>query len=206
MIVPASVAGTGNGGQSQRALRTPDEIGESVEHLIASNPFAGIDCLNEALAGATPAAPLFVQEVGDDGMEREGSAYYVVPFLQDGVVTGADGARRTGTQVPLLVIFNAYTGEFEEAVGMPEGTTYDAQWLNPEVVSDRSSRVGVCQRESGRPADAFPYRLVWRQSTATPTRFWPLLEGERMLDDGRAQPVYTRIDGEVLTELEPLHG
>ena len=206
VIVPASVAGTGNGGQPQRSLRTPTEIDESVERLIASNPFAGIDCLNEALAGATPAAPLFVQEVGDDGMEREGSAYYVVPFLREGVVIRADGERRTGTQVPMLVIFNAYTGELEEAVGMAEGTTYDAQWLNPEVVSDRSSRAGVRQRESGRPVDAFPYRLVWRQSTATPTRFWPLLEGERGLANGRAQRVFTRIDGEVLTELEPLHG
>lgn len=207
VIVPASEAGSRtNSSPPGVPARTPAEISESVERLAAANPFAGIECLNGALAGATPGAPLFVQGIAEDGSEASSESYYIVPFFREGEVSGPDGEYQPGTQVPLLVTFNAYTGEFEEAVGLPEGTTYDAEWLDPEFIANRSRRDRVRQREDDRSGSAFPFRLVWRPSAATPTRFWPLLEGERQRTDNDYEPVYTRIDGEIFTELEPLHG
>lgn len=206
VVVPASAAPPANGAPPASPVRTPAEISESVERLLAANPFAGVDCLNVALAGSTPGAPLFVQGVNEDGTEDPSEAYYIVPFSREGDVGDHDGENQMGTQVPLLVTFNAYTGEFEEAVGMPEGTTYDAEWLDPEFVAARSERDKVRQRESDRSGPAFPYRLVWRPTFATPTRFWPLLDGEREGSFDNNEPVYTRIDGEEITELEPLHG
>jgi hypothetical protein len=73
-------------------------------------------------------------------------------------------------------------------------------------VSGRSVADQVRQRASGQSEAAFPYRLVWRPSAATPSRFWPMLEGEHEAPGGHGERVFTRIDGEVLTELEPLHG
>jgi hypothetical protein len=207
VIVPASAAGpTATEAPPAGSPQTPNEISERAEHLASTNPFAGVECLNEALAGATPVAPLFVQGVNEDGTENAGEAYYIVPFVRDGTVTDPGGEVRSSTQVPLLVVFNAYTGEVEEAVGMPEGTTYDADWINPTAVSGRSVADQVRQRASDQPDAAFPYRLVWRPSAATPSRFWPLLEGDSEDPSGRGRRVYTRIDGEVLTKLEPLHG
>lgn len=207
VIVPASGAGSGpNSSSPAGPARTPAEITGSAERLVAANPFAEIECLNGALTGSTPGAPLFVQGLGEDGSEDPSESYYIVPFFREGDVSGPDDDVQTGTQVPLLVTFNAYTGEFEEAVGMPEGTTYDAEWLDPEFVAVRSERDNVRQRESDRSGPAFPFHLVWRPSFATPTRFWPLLEGKRQRSNTSVEPVYTRIDGEVLTELEPLHG
>lgn len=207
VTVPATGAGSGaNDSPPSGPARTPAQIGESVEDLTAGSPFAGIECLTLAMEGATPGAPIFVHGLSEDGSEDPSEDYYIVPFLREGDVIDPDSKERSGPRVPLLLTFDAHTGEFEEAVAVPEGTTYDATWLDPEFVAVRSERALVRQRESDRSGSAFPFRLVWRPSFETPTRFWPLLEGERQRSDNGVEPVYTRIDGEVLTELTPLHG
>jgi hypothetical protein len=184
--------------------RTEGEIAGNAARLKRENPFADIECLAKALRNATPREPLFVERVSDDGTGEVLDAYYIVPYTQEVRAPGKKGERQT--VVPFVAIFNASSGELEEAVGMPEGTTYQADWFDPEAVLARSRTARVDQRPNNRAGSRFPFRLVWRPSLDTPTRFWPMLEGDRPLDNGQTEPVLTRIDGEELAELEPMRG
>lgn len=158
---------------------TPKEIQAIAEALPGTAIFPDGSCLWVALEDAEAGAPLLVEP-----LDEEETAYYIVPFRRDGA---------EGDDIPLLVIFDAYTGAYEEAVAMPEGTTYDPAWIEPGAIYEREGRKGNVLEESAPDRTEFPFRLVWAPRYETLSRFFPLFVAAKMTNQ---DTVFVRIDTE----------
>jgi hypothetical protein len=192
------------------------EIAAHVDRLVAENPFASEDCIADAIRLTRPGTPILVESLNEDGSNDPDGAYYLVPFLD------LEGDWGDPDSVPMAMTVNAVTGEFEEVIAAPDGSIYDPDWITPGGIERqaRSNSMDTVRRRA-QPDSDFAYLAVWRPSLQTPTRFWPLFVEDRPAADDAAgdaageaageeaddpsAPVYMRIDGQVVTDLDDLH-
>ena len=170
-------------GAASGPLLTPGQIKTIADDLPGTTTFPEGSCLWTALKGAVADTPLLVEP-----LDEEETAYYIVPYRRRGT---------EGDDIPLLVIFDAYTGAYEEAVGMPEGTTYDPRWIEPEAIAEEADRAGnALEPAPDRPE--FPFRLVWAPRYETLSRFFPLFVATKVTNQ---DAVYVRIDTREFSDL-----
>ncbi len=192
-------------------ILSAQEVAAHVERMVVENSFAGLEEINEAIKLTRAGTPILVEALNDDGSINPEGAYYLVPFLDDEGNWGDPGS------VPMAMTVNAFTGEYEEVVGAPDGSIYDPEWISVVGIERQASSNNLEPLRNRAQQDSdFPYLAVWRHTEQTPTRFWPLFVEDRPAagDAGDAEddaasrgspPAYMRIDGQVITSLDDLH-
>lgn len=176
-------------------------IAELVHEMLASGMFVGVDCITDATRLTQPSTPILVEGLNEDGGIDPDGAYYLVPFVDPEGNWGDPGA------VPVAMTVNAFTGEFEEVIAVPDGSIYDRDWITADGAGRqaRANSLDALQVRAA-PDSEFPYLAVWRSTEQTPTRFWPLFVPVQPVagdpDGGAAPAVFMRVDGEVVTTLD----
>lgn len=209
-------------------ILSAQELEARVREVIADNPFLGEECLTKPLTTTRAATPILVEGLNPDGSTNREDAYYLVPFVDPNGAGGDPGS------VPLAMTVNAVTGEFEEAIAMPDGSIYDPASITPGGLEQQALGNNLDRlRRRSEPGAVFPHVAVWRHSEQTPTRFLPVFVGERtvmtatpegldrdgaddapttVIDGGSVErigtvntTVFMRIDGKIITDLGDTH-
>lgn len=161
----------------QRQLISAEKAGAAAIGGYRSRAWAFPPEYARAMRGAKNGAPLLVER-----LDREDVFYYIVPFEKDG-------------KAALLVMVDAGTGDFREAVPLPEPTNYP--FLSAAAAKKRLAAYVEPDGTPGESDDLSP-SLVWKPSEASQSPFEPLWRfktrrGDRYVDQtGQVHPTLAR--------------